>query len=136
MRIRNIKSVKTHFKTPIGQYNLLFEKLSQENIIMVSENHLTLKIFRPIKFSATKIFILSSKIFRPKTSFWPQKFVDWNIIDSKNFGPQKRCTLDFFNIKCFIISNLFNLYFLWQKGFAPILSVMATFLGGFIILFL
>ena len=57
MRILNIKSVKTHFQDPIGRYNLLFEKLSQENIIMVLENHLTLKIFRPIKFLATKIFI-------------------------------------------------------------------------------
>ena len=61
MRILNIKSVKTHFQNPIGRYNGLFEKLSQDIITMVLENHLTFKIFRPKKFLAKKKFYFDLK---------------------------------------------------------------------------
>ena len=98
MRIWNIISVKTHFQNPIGPYNLLLEKLSQEIITMVLENHLTLKIFRPKKFFATKISILSSKTFLPKITFWPRKFVDWNI----NWL-QELCTLITLYLRIFLI---------------------------------
>ena len=56
MRILNIKSVKTHFQDPIGRYNLLFEKYSQEIIPMILENHLALKIFRHKKFLVIYLF--------------------------------------------------------------------------------
>ena len=46
MKILNIKSVKTHFQNPIGWYNLFFEKLSQEILPTVLENHMALKIFK------------------------------------------------------------------------------------------